>query len=76
MKFFRLYESWTEETQLLNAEEKGRLIDSLVTYIRTGKEEPPPGSEKFLYPLFADRIKREAETHERKIAERAEARKR
>lgn len=73
-RFFRLYESWTEETQLLSAEEKGRLIDSLVEYVRTGKEAPPPGVEKLIYPVFVERIKRENETHERKREERREAR--
>ena len=74
MKFIRIYENWAEETQLLSAEEKGRLIDSLIEYIRTGQESPPPGSERILYPMFADRIRRENETHERRQAERREAR--
>lgn len=68
---FRIYGSWTEETAALDEAEKGRLIDSLVAYIKTGEERPPEGNERFIYPQMIERIKREQETHEKTKARRA-----
>ena len=68
---FRIYGSWTEETAALSAEEKGRLVDSLVDFIKTGKERPPEGNERFVYPQMLERIRREQETHEKVKARRA-----
>ena len=70
----RIYESWTNETAALTDAEKGRLIDSLVAFISTGKEQPPTGNERFIYPLMIGRVRRELDTHERKKAERKENR--
>ena len=67
----RLYESWKEETAMLTAEEKGRLVDCLVEYAVTGQDQEPEGNERFVYPALAARIKRENETRDRHIAERA-----
>lgn len=69
MKAVRLYESWKQETAQLTLEEKGRLVEELIEYAITGKEERPEGNERFIYPLLVARIRREAETHERRIAE-------
>lgn len=84
MKFFRIYETWLKETDGLTLEEKGRLIDCLVDYLLTGRnyvqellnggKTPLKGNERYYYPSFIDRIRRENETHDRHKAERAEAR--
>ena len=65
----RIYDCWKKETENLTHEEKGRLIDYLVEYAITGKDQDPEGNEKYIYPAMADRIRRENETHERRIAE-------
>lgn len=65
----RLYESWKQETAMLTHEEKGRLIDYLIEYALTGQDQKPEGNERFIYPVMADRIRRENETHERRKAE-------
>lgn len=64
--FIRIYDSWPVETQLLTDQEKGRLIDLLIAYLVTGEDQQPDGNEKFLYPLFVQRIRQEQETHERR----------
>ena len=66
----RLYESWKQETAQLTHEEKGRLIDYLIEYALTGKEQKPTGNERFIYPVMAERIRRENETSERHKAEK------
>ncbi len=73
MNCIRIYESWEHETEPLTLEEKGRLIDCLVEYARTGEEKLPEGNERFVYPLMIERIRRENDTHERRKAERREA---
>lgn len=60
--YFRVYRSWKEETAALSAAEKGRLMDALVEYIRTGTEKIPKGNERYVYPHMIDRIKREQKT--------------
>lgn len=70
--FIRIYESWTEETAHLTHEEKGRLMDALILYSRTGEEKQPEGNERFVYPSLVLRIKRERETHEQKQQRRKE----
>jgi hypothetical protein len=65
----RIYESWQQETAQLTHEEKGRLVDSLVEFALTGEEKQPEGNEKYIYPMMAQRIRQEKETHERRIAE-------
>ena len=65
----RLYDCWKKETEKLTHEEKGRLIDYLVEYAITGKDQAPEGNERFIYPVMADRIRRENETHEKRNAE-------
>ena len=74
MKCIRIYASWDAETASLTDAEKGRLIDNLVEYLKTGEERPPEGNERFVYPLMMERIRRENDTHERTKARRAEER--
>lgn len=70
VRCIRIYTSWPAETASLTHAEKGRLIDSLVRFVIMGKEEPPPGNERFVYTLMIDRIRREQGTHDRKKAKR------
>jgi len=74
IRYIRIYTSWKEETAKLTSAEKGRLIDSLIDYAITGKEKEPEGNERFIYPGLMQRIRREAETHERKKQQRREER--
>lgn len=74
MQYIRIYRSWREETAQLTEDEKGRLIDALMDYLITGEAKEPDGNEKYLYPMMVDRIRRENETHERRIMEAKEAR--
>ena len=69
MVCIRIYDSWQQETEHLTHEEKGRLVDSLVAFALSGEEKQPEGNEKFIYPMMAQRIRQEKETHERRIAE-------
>jgi len=66
----RIYSSWREETAALADDEKGRLIDALVNYMVTGEAQEPEGNEKYVYPVLISRIRRENETHERRVEER------
>ena len=66
----RIYPSWREETAALSDDEKGRLMDALVDYLTTGEAQEPAGNEKYVYPVLISRIRRENETHERRIEER------
>ena len=70
MHYIRIYDSWKRETAALTDEEKGRLMDELIDYLVTGQDQMPEGNERFLYPTLIDRIRRENETHERRIEER------
>lgn len=70
MHYIRIYDSWKKETAALTDEEKGRLMDALIDYLVTGQDQMPEGNERFLYPTLIDRIRRENETHERRIEER------
>lgn len=73
-QYIRVLNSWKQETKALTDAEKGRLIDALIEYQITGKEQQPEGNERFIYPLMADRIRNDNETRERNKAERREAR--
>ena len=73
-QYIRILNSWKEETAALTEAEKGRLIDALIDYQITGQDQQPEGNEKYIYPLMADRIRRDNEAREQKKAERQEAR--
>ena len=68
---FRIYASWTKETAALSPEEKGRLVDALVSFVITGDEKLPEGNERFIYPQMIERIRREQDTHDKTKARRA-----
>jgi len=74
MQYIRILNSWKEETKALTDAEKGRLIDALIEYQITGKDQKPAGNERFIYPMLSERIRHDNEVREQKKAERQEAR--
>lgn len=74
MQYIRILNSWKEETKALTDAEKGRLIDALIEYQITGKDQKPEGNERFIYPMLSERIRHDNEVREQKKAERQEAR--
>ena len=69
-RYIRIYTSWFAETSQLTDAEKGQLIDALLNSLVMGKDKPPEGNARFIFPQLMERIKRENETHERHKAER------
>ena len=69
-QLIRIYPSWFAETAQLTDAEKGQLVDALMRSVIMGKEQPPEGNARFVYPQLMARIWRENETHERRKAER------
>ena len=70
MQYIRIYVSWFAETALLTDAEKGQLIDALLNSLIMGKDMPPDGNARFIFPQLMARIRRENETHERRRSER------
>lgn len=57
-----IFFDWTEVTEELNAQEKGRLIDAIVVYARGGDwQEQIKGNERYLFPAFKQQIDRARE---------------
>jgi hypothetical protein len=73
-QYIRILNSWKEETKALTDAEKGRLVDALIEYQITGKDQQPEGNEKLIYPVMAERIRRENATSERHKGEKKGAR--
>ena len=56
---------WTEVTEALNDQEKGRLIDAVVLYAQGGEwQQRIQGNERFLFPAFRKQIDRASEISE------------
>lgn len=56
---------WTEVTEELNDQEKGRLIDAVVLYAQGGDwQQRIQGNERFLFPAFRKQIDRANEISE------------
>lgn len=70
MPYIRIYSSWFAETAQLTDAEKGQLIDALMRSVIMGKEQPPEGNARFIFPQLIARIWRENSTHEKRKAER------
>lgn len=67
-----IWDDWTEVTQELNDQEKGRLIDAIVAYDNGGNwQERIKGNERYVFPGYKARIDRWKETCD----SRAESRK-
>ena len=57
-----VFEDWIETTRELNDQEKGRLIDAMVLYLRGGDwQERIKGNERYLFPAFQGQIDRQNE---------------
>ena len=69
-RYIRIYTSWFAETSQLTDAEKGQLIDALLNSLVMGKDKPPEGNARFIFPQLMERIRRENETHEGHKAER------
>ena len=65
-----IFLDWIEQTQELNDQERGRLINAIVLYARGGDwEQAIKGNERYVFPAFRVTLER----HRRMCAERAEA---
>ena len=54
-----IFFDWTEVTEELNAQEKGRLIDAIVQYARGGDwQDQIKGNERYVFPTFQMQIER------------------
>lgn len=55
-----IFYDWTQVTEELNAQEKGRLIDAIVCYARGDEDwqEQIKGNERYLFPAFKRQIDR------------------
>jgi hypothetical protein len=63
--YIPIFLDWLEVTGELNAQEKGRLIDAIVTYARGEDwQEQIKGNERYLFPAFRGQIDRAAEISE------------
>lgn len=57
--YIPVFLDWTEATQELNSQEKGRLIDAMVMYARGGDwQEQIKGNERYVFPMFRGQIDR------------------
>lgn len=73
MAYLKLYHDWSENTQTLTLEEKGRLIDAMVEYSRGGEwQDMLTGNERHVFPLLRARIDRSVERYERACERREE----
>ena len=58
-EYVPIFFDWTEVTEELNAQEKGRLIDAIVLYAKGGDwQEQIKGNERYLFPAFRRQIDR------------------
>lgn len=68
-EYVPIFFDWTEVTEELNAEEKGRLIDAIVLYAQGGDwQSRIQGNERYLFPAFRKQIDRANEKSENKSA--------
>ena len=57
--YIPIFLDWIDTTQELNAAEKGRLIDALVTYAQGGNwQELINGNERYVFPVFRGQLDR------------------
>jgi hypothetical protein len=65
--YIPIFLDWTEVTEALSDEEKGRLVDALVMYARGDDWQTRiTGNERFLFPAFKKAVDRSAEISERR----------
>lgn len=64
-EYVPIFFDWLEVTEELNAQEKGRLIDTIVLYARGGDwQDQIKGNERYLFPAFRKQIDRANEISE------------
>lgn len=57
--YYILYFNWIEDTQELNDQEKGRLIDAIVLYARGDDwQERIKGNERYVFPIYKNQLDR------------------
>ena len=57
--YYPLYFNWIEDTQELNDQEKGRLIDAIVLYARGDDwQERIKGNERYVFPIYKNQLDR------------------
>ena len=62
--YYTLYFNWIEDTQELNDQEKGRLIDAIVLYARGDDwQERIKGNERYVFPGLQARLDRYTEAN-------------
>ena len=63
MKSIILYNNYLEGIELLNMEERGRLLTALLIYSSTEEIIDMPGAERFVFPLMRSQIDRDREKY-------------
>lgn len=58
---------WLDCTQELTSEEKGRLIDAMVSYAR-GNDVKLDGNERFVFPAMRQQLDRDAKAYDEKVS--------
>jgi len=57
--YYPLYFNWIEDTQELNDQEKGRLIDAIVLYARGDDwKDRIKGNERYVFPIYQNQLER------------------
>lgn len=57
--YYPLYFNWIEDTQELNDQEKGRLIDAIVLYARGDDwQDRIKGNERYVFPIYRNQLER------------------
>ena len=76
MTYLKVFTDFRELMEPLNAEEKGRLFEAMLSYAMDGTEVALEGNERFVWPVARRTIDQEAAAYESKVdANRERARK-
>ena len=67
MTYLKVFTDFRELMEPLNAEEKGRLFEAMLSYAMDGTEAALEGNERFVWPVARRTIDREAAAYESKV---------
>lgn len=67
MTYLKVFTDFRELMEPLNAEEKGRLFEAMLSYAMDGAEIALEGNERFLWPVARRTIDQEAAAYESKV---------
>ena len=67
MTYLKVFTDFRELMAPLNAEEKGRLFEAMLSYAMDGAESALEGNERFLWPVARRTIDQEAAAYESKV---------